>query len=71
MAMHVHLLMDRLGRENNALGKTEMQAFIFYCKTIHFVEFGQIIHPYIPVEDFSNHYIENYFNRIRQFEQTF
>ena len=60
MAMHVHLMVDRLSHEASL--KREINIFLYYCKTFY-PDFAKAHVDYLPVEDFEDHFIENYHNR--------
>lgn len=68
MALHVHLLVDRIALEPSL--KREINAFLYYCKTFY-GEFASTYVDYLPVEDFEDHFIENYHNRYTVISEAF
>ncbi|KRX01138.1 hypothetical protein PPERSA_08239 [Pseudocohnilembus persalinus] len=63
MALHVYLLKQRIQQEKNKSVKNDAETLLYYCKTNHYPEFAQKYNENVPVEDFTDYFIENYSNR--------
>lgn len=56
-------------KEGNKQVKKEAEAFLYYCKTNQFPKFAETYNSHLPVEDFSDHFIENYNNRVKLIDE--
>lgn len=69
LCLHVYLLHRRLCKEPSIYAKQEAEKLLFLFKSTYFIKFAENLNDFLPVQDFSSFYSENYFNRYKMFEQ--
>lgn len=66
MILHLDLLQNRILDENNSLASKEHMILIYYWKNDYFNRFAKNVNSHIPVQDFANHFMQNYTNRLKE-----
>ena len=69
MALHVILLRERFHIENSSSAINEADTILYYCKSNYFLHFAEKLNDHLPVEDFTDYYIEKYSKRVMILEK--
>ncbi len=70
MIFHVYLLQKRISKENSHFSQKEAEKLIFQYKSKYFIQFAEILNDFVPVQDFSSYYSENYTTRYLLIEKA-
>lgn len=71
MTLHVYIIYSRFAKEESHFAKREADKLLFAFKSKYFTKFAEKINDFIPVQDFSSYFTENYNNRFKIIEKEF